>query len=143
MGSVGNPSVNRYLEDKAFDHIDHALGRPIYPLRESHRNYFATGSSGEHAARFESSPFWRKTGQRDDMAFYSVTDAGRKALCDHLASLPKPHHAFVVSFAGYTRIVPERTRAKARYAYYLEISDCDCDLTFRDFSKRCSVRRAA
>lgn len=35
-----NPTVNRYLKDKAMDHIDHALGRPVDPLRESYRNHF-------------------------------------------------------------------------------------------------------
>ena len=30
-------SVNRYLEDKGMDRIDHALGRPVDPMRETYR----------------------------------------------------------------------------------------------------------
>lgn len=28
--------VNRYLKDKAMDHIDHALGRPVDPMDETY-----------------------------------------------------------------------------------------------------------
>ncbi len=63
--SVENPPVNRYFVDKHFDHIDHALGRPIYPLRETFRNHFATDANGGRATDFDASPHWTKTGQRD------------------------------------------------------------------------------
>ncbi|WP_319533384.1 hypothetical protein [uncultured Cohaesibacter sp.] len=35
-----NHSVNRSLDDKAMDAIDHALGRPVDPMSESYRNYY-------------------------------------------------------------------------------------------------------
>lgn len=72
-----NPRVNRYLKDKAMDHIDHALGRPVDPMGETYRNHFATGADGKDAKQFAASSNWEKVGQRDDMAFFAVTDAGR------------------------------------------------------------------
>ncbi|TIL54347.1 hypothetical protein [Mesorhizobium sp.] len=138
-----NPTVNRYLEDKAMDHIDHALGRPIWPLRETYRNYFATDANGALAMQFEASPHWTKSGQRDDMAFYRVTNQGREALADHIASQPDPWQPYLVTFEGHTSIVPERTGAKAKYAYYLIVSDSWSELTFGTFCKRSTVRRAA
>lgn len=137
-----NPTVNRSLKDKAMDHIDHALGRPIFPLQESYRNYFATGANGNQFRASAASPNWKKTGQRDDMAFFSVTDLGRHALADHLKTLEKPWKAFVVSFDGYTKIVPAQSRSSAKYSWWLEISDCWSDLRFIDFAKHARVRAA-
>ncbi|MER8560126.1 hypothetical protein [Mesorhizobium sp. M0578] len=142
--SLDNPTVNRYFADQAIDHIDHALGRPIWPLRETYRNHFATDTDGEQAATFEASPHWTKTGQHRDMAFYSVTEQGRKALADHISSQPNAWQPFLITFDGYTRIVPERTQSKAKkYAYYLVVSDSWSELTFGEFCKRSTVRRAA
>ncbi|MCA0027384.1 MULTISPECIES: hypothetical protein [unclassified Mesorhizobium] len=141
--SIENPSVNRCFVDKHIDHIDHALGRPVWPLREVYRNHFATDANGTLAKQFEASPHWTKSGQRDDMAFYSVTDQGRSALADHIAGQPDAWQPFLVTFDGYTRIVPERTRSKAKYASYLAVSDSWSELTFGDFCKRSTVRRAA
>lgn len=142
MGRQENPYVNRYLKDKAMDHIDHALGRPIWPLRESYRNHFAVEAGSTLAKEFDASPFWRGGRSFGEMTSYVVTDAGRKALADHLATLAEPHQAFIVSFGEFSRIVPAQTRAKAKYAYYLEVGDC-LNLTFGEFSKRTTVRRAA
>jgi len=139
--SSENPTVNRCLSDKAFDRIDHAIGRPIFPLRDTFRNHFAT-PDGKLVAHFEASPYWKKTARSGDMAFYSVTAEGRQALASHLESIAMPWRAFHASFDGVSSIVPERTRAKARYAYWLMISDCCPDLTFGDFCRRVSVRNA-
>lgn len=46
-----NLRVDRYLENQAMDHIDHALGRPLDPLGETYRNFYATGSR-----RFDGDP---------------------------------------------------------------------------------------
>jgi len=143
MGRQENPSVNRYLKDKAMDHIDHALGRPVWPLRESYRNHFAVETGSKLAKEFDASPYWRSGRSFGGMASYSVTDDGRKALVDHLATLAEPHWAFIVTFGEFSRIVPAQTRAKAKYAYWLEVGDCLHDMTFGEFSKRASVRRAA
>lgn len=138
-----NPSVNRWLEDKGMDHIDHALGRPIYPCGETYRNHFATDASSHLAAEFDGSPYWAKTRQWDDIAFYSVTDAGRQALDAHLSKMDDPWQPFIVEFDGFTTIVPAKTRSKAKYAYYLRVSDSWSELTFAAYSKRAKVRRAA
>lgn len=139
-----NPSVNRCLDDNAFDHIDHALGRPTFPLRESYRNYFATDVRSNLSIAFDASPFWELRNVTPcAMAYYSVTEHGRQALADHLAAEPAPWRAFSVTFGGFTSIVPERSRGKARYAAYLRISDCFADLTFGAFAKAATVRVAA
>lgn len=138
---MSNPRVNRYLDDKSIDHIDHALGRPIFPLRESYRNYFAT-CSGKQQEEFSASPNWKKIGQRDDMAYFAVTETGRQTLSDYLAALEKPWKAFVVEFDGYTSIVPAKSISAARYSNYLEVSDAWSELRFADFMKRSKVRAA-
>jgi hypothetical protein len=77
------------------------------------------------------------------MAFFTVSDAGRRALARHLAALPVQHRAFVVSYEGFDRIVPARTRDQARYLEYLSVSDCFSELKFGDFVKQARVRVAA
>lgn len=138
-----NPPVNRHLEDEAIDHIDHALGRPLFPLRESYRNYFATSPRGDLAATFERSPYWERTATVGDMAYFGVTDAGRQVLAAHLASIPRKWRAFEVSFAGFSEIVPAATAGKARYSRYLAITDVLPDLSFAEFARKSSVREAA
>lgn len=138
MNINDNPAVNRYLKDKALDHIDHALGRPTFPLQETYRNYFAIGADSDLAKKFTQSLNWRKTGQRDDMAFFAVTELGRHALADHLKSLPD-NKIFVVSYWDWTKIVTAKSRAAARYDVFREVSDCG-DISFREFLKVSSVR---
>jgi hypothetical protein len=138
-----NPTVNRYIKDKAMDHVDHALGRPLFPLQESYRNRFATNVGGQQAKEFDASPHWELFAIRGGMAFYGVTTPGREALAAHLAELPDRHLPFEVSFEGYSRIVPAHTRGSAKYNWYLEISDSWSELTFGEFCKRASVRKVA
>lgn len=137
-----NPSVNRCLEDKALDHVDHALGRPAWPLRDSHRNYFATDAGGRLARAFESSAHWRRRGTDGRLTYFQVTEEGRKALAAHLASLGLDR-IFVVEFAGHQRNVPAPTASKARYHYWLDIIDVLPDVSFLTFVRRSRVRRAA
>lgn len=142
-----NPSVNRYLKDKAFDHIDHAIGRPVDPMRESFRNYFATGVGSQDAVRFLASAHWQCDGTQGRMAYFSVTTAGREALRDHLASqavtMGKPWRAYAVEFNGLTDTIPARSRGQARYLRFLGISDCYPSLTFGQFARKASVRVAS
>ncbi len=140
-----NPPVNRYLRDKAMDHIDHALGRPIWPLRETNRNYFAVYVDSDLFAAFRVSAWWRPLGPvRAGMAFFAVTDAGRKALADHLDALDvgERHQAYEVTFEGYATVVPAKSRAHARYAQWLKISDSFSELSFGDFIRASTVRAA-
>lgn len=139
----GNPHVNRWLRDKAMDRIDHALGRPVWPLRGSYRNHYATDANGSLAIDFGFSPHWEFIGGSGDMAYFGVTHAGRQALCEHLSVIGEPHRAFAVTYEGFTTIVAAPSRAAARYREFLAISDCCCDLTFGEFMRASIVRAAA
>lgn len=140
-GERTNPSVNRCLEDKAMDHIDHALGRPVDPMKDTYRNRFAT--DGELADEFAQSPHWEEHGNQGSMRFFGVTVAGRAALAAYLAALPRPHRAWEVTFERHSWICAAQTAAKARYQEWLGISDVYCDLTFAEFCRGARVRRAA
>lgn len=139
---MAKTSVNRCLKDKDFDHIDHALGRPVNPIVESYRNYFATGKDGHLARSFSASPFWALNGIRDDMAYYRVTPAGREALVKHLKEIGDKHRQYDVTFQGYSFQVVATSASKARYSAFLDISDCCSELTFATFSRKASVRAA-
>lgn len=136
-----NPTVNRYLKDKALDLIDHALGRPIFPLKETYRNYYATGTDSKLAKEFSKSLHWRKSGQNGDMAYFAVTELGRHALADHLKLLPD-NKIFVVSYWEWSKIVTAKSRSAARYDVYRDVSDA-FDVPFVDFLKASSVRAYA
>jgi hypothetical protein len=137
-----NPRVNRYLQDKAFDHMDHALGRYFDPTGETHRNYFATSADSEQAKQFDASPWWSLGSVSNGMAYYHVTVEGMYALKAHLAE-HAPTKAFVVSFNGYSDTVTAATASKAKYEYWLGVSDVYSDLTFKDFTRSARVRVAA
>jgi hypothetical protein len=138
--SRDNPSVNRCLGDRAIDHLDHALGRPTFPLRESYRNYFATDVDSDHARAFGASPHWQHRKTVNRMAYYSVTSEGRQALAQHLGRLGLDR-AYVVRFDEHDQVVPAATPAKARYSRWLEIRDCLGDMTFGAFVRRTQVWR--
>lgn len=140
-----NPSVDRYLNDKAMDHIDHALGRPIWPLKETRRNYFATETDSGEAKAFDASPNWALSSVDGRMAYYSVTCAGRRALVDHLASLPDAEQfkAFVVSFKRQDTIIPALTAEAALEKVYNQVSEFWSELTRSRFYRSARVRLAA
>lgn len=138
-----NPAVNRYLRDKDIDRIDHALGRPTFPMSETYRNYFATDASGDLAISFGYSPYWEWFARLGDMDFFSVTEIGRRKLADHLETLEEPWIGFAVTYLGHTTIVPAKSRGRARYLLFLDISDSRPDLTFSEFCRATSVRRLA
>ena len=135
-----NPRVDRYLKDKAFDHMDHALGRHFDPAGETFRNYFATKAGGKLAQQFDASPWWALSGVRDTMAYYHVTAAGIAALKAHL-SVHAPINAFVVSFNGYSSTVTAKSASAAKYSYWLSISDIYSDLTFIEFCRSARVQK--
>ena len=134
------PTIDRYLHDKAMDHIDHALGRPLDPMKETFRNHYAAG--GALADEMAASPFWDEGKRHGDMRFFYVNEAGCKALASHLREIGDCHRAFAVTFEGHTRVVAATTRNKARYSYFIDVSDCLPDLTFKDYCKRVAVRLA-
>lgn len=133
--------VNRYLENKAMDHIDHALGRPVEPMEETFRNYFYVIGDTELRRHMEQSDHWSCTGRTNDGAYFAVTDAGRAALAAHLKQIGDKHRRYVVSYGGYHTDVVATTAAKARYSKWLDISDVS-DITFGEFARVSRVRAA-
>lgn len=138
-----NPPVNRYLADKALDDIDHALGRPVWPTRESHRNYFATDADSDHARAFAASPYWMLSGVQSGMSYYHVTDAGREALAAHLSEVGSKWRPYLVSYEGFERIVPAASASSARYSYFRDLIDVSPDLNFVAFASKARVRLEA
>jgi hypothetical protein len=140
---MNNPRVNRYLKDKAMDHIDHALGRPVDPLGETYRNHFATDVDSQEAKAFGASENWELDGLRQGMAYFSVTDVGRKALKDHLRAIGDPWAPYAVTWEGHTVVIPAKSLGNAKYSAYLDVSDSYSELRFVDFVRAAKVRRAA
>lgn len=141
MSINDNPTVNRYLTTMILDDIDHALGRPTFPLKATYRNYYAIFFNSPYRWFFACSDFWQFDGLSGDMAFYSVTDLGRQALADHLKQLPD-NKIFVVSYWEWSKIVTAKSRSSARYDCFRDVSDCS-DISFREFLKVSSVRAYA
>lgn len=138
--SMDNPTINRYLTDKALDRMDHALGRPMWPLKETYRNHYAIGIESMMAAEFAWSPHWNFDGVSDcGMAYFSVTDAGRQALAAWLKE-HDPHRAYQITFEGHSWVVPAKSRGKAKYEAWLKISDSWSELTFGQFLRDARVR---
>ena len=139
--TTDNPSVDRYLLDKVMDNIDHALGRPADPLRETYRNYFAVDDASPKAAAFRASPHWIFTGGlHGGMVTFSVTTAGRQALRDHLREVGDNHRAYLVTFDGHTGAIAAESPAKAKYEYWLRVSDVCPDLKFGAFCRAATAR---
>lgn len=130
--------VNRYLNDKAMDRIDHALGRPVDVLGTTYRNFYATG--GDLADEMAVSPYWAEGRRGNDMRYFAVTDDGRMALAAHLRDIGDKHRSFSIKFDGHTSTVVATTRNKARYSHFLDIRDVMPDLAFVDYCRRASVR---
>lgn len=138
---MSNPTVNRSLKDKEMDRIDHALGRPVDPMRESFRNYFATDESSSFARQFDASPFWEKGKVAPGgMAYFHVSEAGRAALVTHLKKIGDKHRLFSVSYYGYTDTVVGTSAGNAKYQKWLSVSDAWSDLTFAKFARDAKVR---
>ncbi|MBB3808795.1 hypothetical protein [Pseudochelatococcus contaminans] len=134
--------INRYLEDEHMDRIDHALGRPLDPMAETYRNHYVTDANGTEAEEMRASPLWRGGNDVTGMATFHVTGDGCKALTDHLKQIRDPHRAFVVTFDGFDATVVSTSPAKARYEYWLRVSDCWPDLKFSEFLRGAKVLRA-
>jgi hypothetical protein len=134
--------VNRYLSDKAMDHIDHALGRPVDPLGETHRNYFYVVGDTDLRRALSSSPNWRSAGKTRDGEYFSVSRTGRAALAAHLKAIGDKNRRWIVSWAGYDMATIATTAAKARYRKWLDISDVDDSLSFARFQRESKVRLA-
>uniref|UniRef100_UPI003BA99D9D hypothetical protein n=1 Tax=Stappia sp. TaxID=1870903 RepID=UPI003BA99D9D len=133
---------NRSLSNEAMDHIDHALGRPVNPLRPASRNYFAAG--GVLADEMRRSSHWEEVRRHRGTSVFVVTDAGCQALAEHLREISDPHRIYIVSWArsGSGRCFAAKSAGKARYAAFLDVADVDPDLTFGVFCRETTVRVA-
>ena len=131
-------TVNRYLDDPAMDDIDHALGRPLDPMAETYRNYYAIDTDSEIARAFEASPCWTLLAERMGMATFEVFAAGRAALRDHLILISEPHRRFAVIYEGLETQVAAKSKSAARYVAYLQ-ADWN-ELSFGDFIRASHVR---
>ena len=134
--------VNRSLKDKHFDWIDHALGRPVNPLRPSYRNYFAANAQGDIADHMATSPHWHENksitcGQR----IFNVTNAGRRALADHLKTIGDQHRLFTVEWDGMEMKQVAKSHSNALYLKWLSVSD-SYDISFIDFASTARARLA-
>ena len=133
--------VNRYLKDKAMDRIDHALGRPVNPMGETFRDYYAADAGGQIAAKMAASPHW-KAGRSDGrLRYFFVSQAGREALRDHLREIGDKHRVYVVIFNGWEMPCVATSHSKARYSAWLDVSD-GWDISFGDFCRDARVRLA-
>lgn len=133
-----NPTVNRYLKDAWMDDIDHALGRPADPLRESYRNYYAT--QGDQADQLTASPHWRRgCSVPGGLTYFHVTDEGRKALGSHLKEIGDRTRIFYVELWGHTSAIAAKSRSAAKYSVFLGVKDIDSDLTFLSFLRQARV----
>lgn len=139
---MGDSSVNRYLEDKAMDHIDHALGRPVDPLAETYRNYFYVVGDTDLRRHMAASPHWQSAGEVTGGEYFIVTDAGRQALAEHLKAIGDKSRRFIVSWGGYDMPTIAETASKAKYRKWLDVSDTDDSLTFARFQRAAKVRLA-
>lgn len=134
--------VNRSLKDKAMDHIDHALGRPVDPMVETYRNRFITNRDDQNARDFRASPHWQEYRVDDRSAGFQVTEAGRAALRDHLKAIDDPWRSYIVSYDGYDMPQVGKSHGNAKYRKWCSISDAITDLTFAEFCKTARVRLA-
>jgi len=130
--------VNRYLKDKRMDRIDHALGRPVNPLGETYRNYYAIDFNSWQAAEMAADPAWHIGRRFDRMIYLHVTDHGRRALRDHLRQIGDRHRTWIIEWEGMKLTEVAETRSKAMYRKWMSVSDT-CDISFGDFLKSAKV----
>lgn len=135
--------INRYLDDQDMDNIDHALGRPVDPLGETTRAYFATDCDTQ-MANFKASSHWTQGRSFGGMTWFYVTPQGRAALSTHLKSIGDPHRLYAVTYApncqeSRTVTIAAVSRGAAKYARWLAISDTR-ELSFCEFCKHVSAR---
>lgn len=141
---MANPSINRFLEDRMMDSIDHALGRPIFPLQETYRNRYFIEPDCDEGRAMASSPFWREAGTNGgSLTCFEVTEDGRRALADHLKSIRDPWRLFEVTFEGAAETIAATSFANAKYRKWLEVSDSWSELTFGQFIAASRVRLAS
>ena len=74
---------------------------------------------------------------------FHVTDAGRKALAEHLKTIADPWRLYAVTFEGFITHVSGKSHSCAKYSHYLDIADALSDLTFGEYLKGARCRLVA
>ena len=99
-----NPRLNRRARpyeivlDEIMHAVDHALGYPVDPLRETCREHYAVASGSVLCDAMRASPCFRETPRAvrhgrvspSGLAYFTVTDFGRRALANALADAEGP-----------------------------------------------------
>jgi hypothetical protein len=127
-----NSNVNRRIEDPDMRQIYHALGRPLDPMQETYRDYFAECAGTIREGQMRASPHWDGGTTRGDLTYFHVTASGRAALAAYLKETGDRWRRYVIRWNGFDLDICERTRAKAMYAAFLRVSD-SYDVTFGAF----------
>jgi hypothetical protein len=123
-----NLLINRALGDRHMDDLDHALGRPAFPMLDGSRNHFAVDQSSPAAVAMLESPCWAHSGARFGMDYFSVTPEGRAALDRYLDHSGLRYGApnlrpYKVTYAGHERTVIASSPSRAKYQYFCQVSD--------------------
>lgn len=133
--------VNRQIKDNpSLDDVDHALGRPYFPLGDTYRNHYATCCPDQKAA-MRASSWWDEGATRDEMTWFHVNDVGRAALNAELSDVETYGRLFEVSrgCVNGCAYVMAKSRSAAKYAAFVE---ADLDWSFMEFCEGLRVRLA-
>ena len=129
---MNNHSVNRRIDDPDMLRIYHALGRPLDPMQDTYRDYFAENAGTVLADKMRASRHWDGGTTRGDLVYFHVTAAGREALAAYLKTTGDRWRRFVIRWQNFPIEICERTRGKAMYAAWLQVRDC-YSVTFGEF----------
>jgi hypothetical protein len=140
-------SVNRSLKNETFNQMDHALGRPVNPMSDSHsyRNFFSVSFDSPIGQKMDASPYWERVSSSDgSVTGFCVNEDGRRALCEHLIEIGDRHKVFDVYIdTGKLGLDPcnrpmevvAETRGKAKSKAWRDISDAFEGITFTQFMR--------
>jgi hypothetical protein len=133
-------TVNRSLADPAMDDIDHALGRPLDPMAETYRDYYALPPDDPLVGPMLASGHWRQAQAiPGGLVYLRVTTEGRAALVAHLRAIGDPHRRFTVTTPEVSMTEIARSADNARYSAFLRLRDVMPDLTFLAFCRTARV----
>lgn len=132
--------INRSLDDKRIDSLDHALGRPANPHGETTRNFFGVEIDCLDALAMKSDPYWVHTRDFMGSSGFAVSDEGKAALATNLEANWITPKSYDVTWGGHTSNVIAEKASAAKYRAWLN-ADLS-NLTFGDFVKNATARLA-
>lgn len=141
-----NLLINRALDDPHMDDLDHALGRPAFPMLDGSRNHFAVDQGSPTAVDMMANPHWAHLGTRFGMDYFGVTPEGRAALERYLDETGQRYGApnlrpYKVTYAGHESTVIASSPSRAKYQYFCQVSDL-VSARFFEFARQLKVRLA-